>query len=278
MPVHRTRLQGNEAGELVPVRGVVGSFEEGEPARIAILDPGMVGAIELDHFPQGGFPGPDLSVPLAPLPRLPASLGEKPGAKGIGVERADVWVPGQVLGGERGAEVVELGLLGRLQDSGPERGGLGVVRCPSSVPVHDRPVPLRFKPTSEPSELPGREIDKLGPSTRCHKALIYLTQYHEAITIPEAQGQHLLPRCQTYLLYPTFPRRPTVQRGLVFPIRSWPSVRLASSFPSFGRSGALLCPKWKWGRRCGTGGPAGGRTEQASGAGFGGPVCPEPGA
>lgn len=125
---------------------------------------------------------------------------------------------------------------------------------------------------------PCREIDKLGPSTRCHKALIYLTQYHEAITIPEAQGQHLLSRCQTYLLYPTFPRRPTVQRGLVFPIRSWPSVRLASSFPSFGRSGALLCPKWKWGRRCGTGGPAGGRTEQASGAGFGGPVCPEPGA
>ena len=75
----RSRLQGNEAGELDPVRGIVGRFEKSEAARVAVLEPGMVGAIELDHLPQGSLPRSGHPVSLAPLLHLPASLGNEPG-------------------------------------------------------------------------------------------------------------------------------------------------------------------------------------------------------
>jgi hypothetical protein len=112
----------------------------------------------------------------------------------MGIESTDLWVSRKVFGQERGAEVMEHRLSGPLQNLSSKGGRLGVVRCSPSVPVHNGPIPLRLKPTPYPTELTLRKTKNLGTSTRRQMTSNDLVQNHKAITIPEAQVQHLLPR------------------------------------------------------------------------------------
>jgi hypothetical protein len=77
----------------------------------------MVGAIQLDQFPQGGSPGPSFPMSLSSLLDLPTPRGNEPGPERGALEGPDVRIPGEMLSQERRPEVVEDRFSGSLQGS-----------------------------------------------------------------------------------------------------------------------------------------------------------------
>jgi hypothetical protein len=194
LAVGRTRLAGDEAGHEQPVGGVVDGFDQAEAAGITVLEPGVIRGVELDELSQGGPARSGLAVTRLAAVNLPQPRLDHPAPETVRIERTDLKIAREVLGQERGAEIMEERLPGPLQGAVADRIGDAVIGGTSPRSMDHSLVPLRFEAAEQPPEVAPTESHSLGTPARSQRAFGYPTQHHEAITIPQTQCEHLLPR------------------------------------------------------------------------------------
>jgi hypothetical protein len=117
----RAVLPGDEAGHHDPVRGIIDHLEQAESARMAVLEPGVIGSVHLDELTHGLAARPGLAVPLAPPSCLPDPALDQPQTacrRVDGVQPDQVRITGQVLVEQRRPEPGEDRRLGSLDDLG----------------------------------------------------------------------------------------------------------------------------------------------------------------
>jgi hypothetical protein len=154
LSVGRARLSGHETGELDPVRGIVHSFEQGEPLGVTVFKPRMDRSIHLDELAEGGPARASLSVPAALSLRSPQSLGYEPAAEGMSTQGADVGIAAEMLGQQCGGEVVEVGLPGPGQGPKPDLILDPPVRRPAPTPMDHGLIAFLQEAGQEAAEMP----------------------------------------------------------------------------------------------------------------------------
>ena len=112
-------------------------------------------------------------------------------------ERPDVRIPGEMLGQQRGAKVVEDRFSGSLQGPGPDAVIDPVVGGAPPSPMDHARVPLLSEPSAEPADMPLGDPHTTGSFRHAHCSLFQVPQNMDPITISETQVQHLLPRCRS---------------------------------------------------------------------------------
>jgi hypothetical protein len=128
-------------------------LNQAEPARITILEPGMLGAVPLDELPDSGSTRPSFAVSETASANLPQSIRDQPCAQGESVERSDFRILREMFSQERGAEVAEHSLSRTLKRSLPNSFWLRVVGPPSPQPMNDCRIPFTLEPLPKPPKL-----------------------------------------------------------------------------------------------------------------------------
>jgi hypothetical protein len=198
LAVRRPGLAHDEAGHEQAIGGVVDRFDQPETARVAVLEPGVVGGVELDQLPQGSSTGTGLAMAHSSRADFPLARLDQPAAQRVRVDRSDLGIAGEMLGQKRRPEAAIDGPCRPLQDPGLEAGWLGVIGSTATVPMDHGCIALHLEAPAQASKLATRQPEPLRTAPGRNQARVDLPEHRNTITIAKAQTQHLLPRsCQS---------------------------------------------------------------------------------